>query len=184
MKEPTKRLFQKQGKEQRSAEIFAKTGVEDSATSTDGVRVSQIIKKGGLRDPAHDEAVGALRQEVGDVRRDLSSLQESVRGVENSVADIHALLLGLKQNIADSVASATVAAVTEQDRSAGNRDRSRTRDRSPGRRTGGGRGGDGSRGDGGGKGLDRKGRDRAGSAGPARSSPIPKRHPQSPRAHA
>ena len=149
-----------------------------------------------MRDPANDEAVIALRREVEDMREDLSSLQGSVRGVENSVADVLALLHEVKKDMSDRAASAAVAAVTEQGRTPRNRDRSRTRDLSPDWRAGRGRGGDGAgggggggsggnRGGGGGKGLERKGRERAGSAhvSNARSSPVPKRHPQSPRAH-
>ena len=170
--------------EQTSAQIFAKTGVEDSARES--VRGSKIVNKGGLRDPAHDEALSALRREVGDVRQDVASLRTCVKGVERSLDDIHSLLLALKKDAADNrAASSSRLVAVSTTHGQGNAPHGRRgsspifRDTSPNRhpdvqsRGGVGDGRRGVRGEGSGKGsgLDRKGRERSRSAHRGGGSP-------------
>jgi len=170
--------------EQTSAQIFAKTGVEDSARES--VRGSKIVNKGGLRDPAHDEALSALRREVGDVRQDVASLHTCVKGVERSLDDIHSLLLALKKDAADNrAASSSRLVAVSTTHGQGNAPHGRRgsspifRDTSPNRhpdvqsRGGVGDGRRGVRGEGSGKGsgLDRKGRERSRSAHRGGGSP-------------
>jgi len=184
-------------KEQTSAQIFAQTGVEDCTRGS--VRVSKIVNKGRLRDPADDEAVSALRREIGDVRQDVASLCTCVQGVERSLDDIHSLLLALKRDVAnnsnnkrdvaqDRAASSSRLEAVSTTNGQGNAPHGRRgsspstpifRDILPDRhpdvqsRGGVGDGGRGGRGKGSGKarGLDRKGRERSRSAHLGEGSP-------------
>jgi hypothetical protein len=184
-------------KEQTSAQIFAQTGVEEQTGVEDctrgSVSVSKNVNKGRLRDPADDEAVSALRREVGVVRQDVASLCTCVQGVERSLDDIHSLLFALKRDVADNkrgvaedrAASSSRLEAVSTTRGQGNAPHGRRgsspiiRDILPDRlpdvqsRGGAGEGGRGGRGKGSGKarGLDRKGRERSRSAHRGEGSP-------------